>query len=179
MDLQPGPCGTLVNVWQVRMTDCWGLQILLQPTQSTSNNPKQPRAECTVTVNRKHLYHWIQDDTVATRSKTAGATLVWPWCSPETDESARTYQERPPARASESARLGNVIPLPAADSGHWLHRSSHSCLALSAQKPPNPQVSFTLTENKVDGEAACTGDSESQHRGPTGSKPWSRVRSKE
>lgn len=95
----------------------------------------------------------------------AGATLVWPWCSPETDESARTYQERPPARASESAWLGNVIPLPAADSGHWLHRSSHSCLALSAQKPPNPQVSFTLTENKAEGEAACTGDSQSQPGG--------------
>lgn len=97
------------------------------------------------------------------RSKMAGATLVWPWYSPETDESARTYQERPPARASESARLGNVIPLPAADSGHLLHRSSCSCLALWAQKPPNSQVSFTLTENKAEGEAACTGDSESQH----------------
>lgn len=158
------------------MFDKWGWQTVgdyrscsnphraprITPNSQGQNVPSLLAENISITESRMaHLQH--------VRSRMPGATLVWPWgsdsvfCSPEGRGVRRTYQERPPARASESARLGNVIPLPAADSGHSLHCSSHSCLALSAQKPPSPQVSFTLTEHKVEEEAAWTGDSESQH----------------
>lgn len=154
------------------MTGCWGLQILpnphrapqITPNSQGQNVPSLLAENISITESRMTQLQHIW-------SKMPGVTLVWPWCSPEDRWVRRTYQERLPARASESALLGNVIPLPAADSGHLLHLSSHSCLALSAQKPPNFQVSFTLTENKAEGEAACAEDSKSQHGGPTKSIP--------
>lgn len=124
-------------------------------------------AECTVTVSRKHLYHWIQDDTVATHQKQNA------WCNPCVTLMLPRGQMSPPT-PTRKGHLQGHLNQPSLEM--WFHfllltLGICCCLALSAQKPPNPQVSFTLTENKAEGEAAYIGDSKSQHGGPTKSIP--------